>query len=338
MPPAPDGTPSPELAVVIPTRDRRDVLTETLGRLARYAAGEPIEVVVVDDGSADGSAEAAEAFARGAPWPVTVLRQGGAGPATARNAGVRAASAPACLFIGDDSLPTAGLIAAHVRCHRQRPAPEEAALGLVQPAPPLDRSPLIRWLHEEGAQFGYAHLASERPVPPENFWTSNISVKRELLVDAGGFDEGFPAAACEDAELGLRLAREHGLRLRYLPEALALHFHPTDLARTLDRMRAIGVSYRRLRELAPEMPEPSRPALRHRAKALALTAALAARRTPRTRAASWRFLCDEALREAYWDAGPQSGPPRVGRALARLALRDPLASPPAAAAPAPAAG
>src|SRR5690606_20259404 len=113
MPPAPDGTPSPELAVVIPTRDRRDVLTETLGRLARYAAGEPIEVVVVDDGSADGSAEAAEAFARGAPWPVTVLRQGGAGPATARNAGVRAASAPACLFIGDDSLPTAGLIAAH---------------------------------------------------------------------------------------------------------------------------------------------------------------------------------------------------------------------------------
>ncbi|HEY8467041.1 MAG TPA: glycosyltransferase [Solirubrobacterales bacterium] len=326
----------PELAVVIPTRDRRAVLAETLSRLARHAATEPIEVIVIDDGSADGSHEAAEAFARSAPWPVTVLRQEGAGPATARNAGVRAARAAACLFIGDDSLPTAGLVGEHVRFHRDRQAPEEAALGLVRPAPPLDRSPFIRWLHEEGAQFGYARLSPDRPVAPENFWTSNISVKRELLVAAGGFDEGFPGAACEDAELGLRLAREHGLRLRYLPAALVLHFHPTDLARTLARMRVIGTSYRRLRELAPEMPEPSRPAARHRAKAAALTAALAARRTTRTRAASWRFLCDQTLREAYWDAGPASGPPRIGRALAALALRDPLATPPQPAAPDPA--
>ena len=332
---APAG--QPELAVVIPTRDRRAVLAETLGRLARYAAAEPIEVIVVDDGSADGSHEAAQGFAGSAPWPVTVLRQEGAGPAAARNAGLRAARAAACLFVGDDSLPTPGLIGAHVRFHRERPAPEEAALGLVRPAPPLDRSPFIRWLHEEGAQFGYAHLSPDRPVAPENFWTSNVSAKRALLLAAGGFDEGFPGAACEDAELGLRLAREHGLRLRYLPGALALHFHPTDLARTLERMRAIGTSYRRLRELAHEMPEPTRPAARHRAKAAALAAALAAGRTTRARAASWRFLCDETLREAYWGEGPASGPPpRIGRALAALALRDPLASPPQPAAPDPA--
>ena len=326
---------APELAVVIPTRDRREVLTETLGRLRAHASAAPIEVIVVDDGSRDGTAEAVEAL-RPAPWPLEIVRQEGSGPAAARNRGVEASSAPVCLFIGDDSLPTEDLIDRHAAFHRDRPEPTEALLGLVVPAPPLDASPLQRWLHERGAQFGYAALRPGEPAPASCFWTSNVSVKRALLDRAGGFDEGFRDAACEDAELGFRLARE-GMTLHYEPRAVAEHFHPTDLARVLDRMRAIGVAYRRLRELAPEAVQPSRPGTKHRVKAAALTVAMLPGRPGPAREATWRFLCDEALREAYWGVEPPLGSrPRIGRALARLALADPAATPAAPSAPEPA--
>jgi hypothetical protein len=327
----PQGGPVPELSVIIPTRDRRAVLVETLRRLIVHASSAPIEVIVVDDGSGDGGAAAAESLP--VPWRLAVLRQGARGPAAARNRGIAAANAPACLFIGDDSLPTEELIDRHAEFHRAHPERTEALLGLVVPAPPLDSSTLQWWLHEEGAQFSYAALVPGETAPPSCFWTSNVSVKRALLRQVGGFDEGFPGAACEDAELGFRLSRV-GMTLRYDPRALAEHFHPTDLPRVLRRMQAIGVAYRRLHELAPEAVEPTRPGPRHRVKAAALTLAMLPGCRP-VREAAWRFLCDEALREAYWGAGADGAPgPRIGRSLARLAVSDPAAVPPAPPVPA----
>ena len=311
------------LAVVIPTRDRAGVLAETLARLADTAAHEAIEVIVADDGSIDDSALRAEALTPSMPWRLAVLRLDGRGPASARNAGMRAATAPACLFIGDDSRPAAGTIPRHIAFHREHPEPTAALLGRVVPEPPLDSSAFMRWLHEQGTQFGYALLDPSRPVAPQCFWTSNVSVKRGFALDAGGFDESFTDAACEDAELGLRLARR-GLELHYDPEAVAEHFHPTDLEQTLERMERIGVAYRTLVALAPEMPEPPRPATRHRIKAAALTALMGAGiRTAATRRATWRFLCDEVLRETYWATVDE--PPEIGRRLARIAVADPVA-------------
>jgi len=306
---------------------------ETLRRLFAHAHSAPIEVIVVDDGSEDGSSRAAGSLA--APWHLAVLRQGPRGPAAARNRGIAAARAPACLFIGDDSLPTEELIDRHLEFHRAHPERTGALLGLVVPAPPLDASTLQWWLHEEGAQFGYAALAPGQTAPPSCFWTSNVSVKRALLRQAGGFDEGFPGAACEDAELGFRLSRA-GMTLHYDARALAEHFHPTDLSRVLRRMQAIGVAYRRLHELAPEAVQPSRPGARHRVKAAALTVAMLPGRPGPAREAAWRFLCDEAVREAYWGDGlPADPPPRIGRSLARIALTDPAAMPTAPSAPGP---
>lgn len=317
----------PELSVIIPTRNRRGLLSATLGRLARFSPDAPIEVVVVDDGSTDGSHDAVRGFAAGAPWPVHALSQAGRGPAAARNRGIDAARGRALLFMGDDSLPTPGLITGHIRFHRANRDGRDGLLGLVKPAPPLDESPFIRWLHEDGAQFGYAALDPDALVSGANFWTSNVSVKAELIEEAGPFDEGFTGAACEDAELGLRLQRA-GMRLHYDPETTALHFHPTDLAAALARMRVIGVAHRRLCQLAPEVPEPTRPSLRHVLKAGALAAALRLRPADSVRRRAWQFLCDEVLREAYWDRGLPDGGPRIGATLARVALRDPEATPP----------
>jgi GT2 family glycosyltransferase len=311
---------------VIPTRGRPRILDETLARLAAHAGAAPIEVLVVHDGADPRTREAAERK-RPADWTVRTFAVEGAGPARRRNRAIAESRAPVCLFIGDDTFPRPGLIDGHLDFHARHPDQAHALLGLVVPAPPLDGYPFVRWLHEHGAQFNYAALLPHEEVRPESFWTANVSVKRDMLRAAGGFDEGFTSAAGEDTELAFRLARA-GMRLRYEPGPVAEHFHPSDLRRTLERMHGIGIAFRRLCERAPEMTPPSRPSARHRVKATALTVALAGFRSEATRRTTWQFLCDEVLRESYWGERLDGGMPRVGRTLARLALADPVANPP----------
>lgn len=231
---------------------------------------------------------------------------------------------PCCCFSGMTRCQP-GLVEGHLRYHRASPERHRALLGLVKPCPPLNLQPLQIWLHRSGTQFGYGDL---KPgiVDPTCFWTSNISVKRTLFEEVGGFDESFPHAACEDTELGFRLARV-GMELTYSNKIVVEHFHPTNLALTLARMRRVGLAYRRLVELAPEMPVPPRPSFRHRLKALALEASCMVSRAQASDAGAWRFLCDQVLREAYWGDEAEATP-QTGRRLARLALEQPEANPP----------
>jgi GT2 family glycosyltransferase len=300
-----------ELSVVIPSRDREAVLDETLRRLLSDAAGLPVELVVVYDGPAEGP-RSAWRLAPGSDVPLRVAEQPALGPAAARNRGLAMARGAACLLLGDDVWAGPGLLVRHLEFHRSHPEDAAALLALVEPAPPLDRSAFIRWLHAAGVQFGYGALVPGE-VPPTCFWTANVSAKTSLVRAVGGFDEAFTDAACEDAELGLRLARA-GMRLRYDPGAVGLHYHPTDLTRTLGRMRRVGRAFRLLEERAPELEMPRRPGMRHRAKAVALAAI-------GTREATWRFLCDEAQREAFWGLEPREGRTlRIGDRLARRAM------------------
>lgn len=306
---------------MIPSRNREAVLAETLRRLLEQAADRPVEVIVVYDGPSD-EPRSALRLAPSAEAPLRVAEEPARGPAGARNRGIALARGAACLLLGDDVWAQEQLLARHLEFHRARPQQTEALLGQVVPAAPLDTSPLIRWLHTAGVQFGYAAL---RPgeVGPACFWTANVSAKTALLRQVGGFDEAFTDAACEDAELGLRLA-EAGMRLNYDPTALASHYHPTDLPRTLERMCRVGHAFRTLEERAPELAMPRPPGPRHRARAGLLTALFAAGiRSAGVREASWRFLCDEAQREAFWGVDP--GPRRrlrIGDRLARLAIAD----------------
>lgn len=305
--------------MLIPSRERETILDETLRRLISEAAELPVELIVVYDGPAD-ERRSAWRLAPGSEVPLRVAEQPPLGPAAARNRGLAMARGAASLLLGDDVWAAPGLLERHVEFHRRNPEDAAALLGLVEPAPPLDRSPFVRWLHRSGVQFGYGSL---RPgeVEATCFWTANVSAKTSLLRDVGGFDEAFTDAACEDAELGLRLARA-GMRLRYDPSASALHYHPTDLPRTLARMRRVGRAFRVLEGRAPELDMPSRPGLRHRAKAAALSALSASGLGGGgTREATWRFLCDEAQREAFWDVEPGEGRMlRIGEGLARRAV------------------
>lgn len=325
-----------ELTVIIPTRNRRAIVHEALARLGASGRDLDFEVIVVDDGSDDGTPESLEREAGGHPFELTVMRQSGLGPATARNRALAAASAPVCLFIDDDTWPRDPLLPRHAEFHRRRPEPTAALLGFVDVAPAPEPSPFMTWLSTQ--HLGFGHIEDPEDAGGRHFFTGNVSAKTELLRSVGGFDESYPDAGHEDIDLGLRL-EERGMRLAYDPEAAVEHYHPTDLPGTVRRMRAGGWSLAR-RAGRHESEVPRRPDLRHRIKAAALTVpALMGVRTPRVQQETWRFLCHESKREGYWDAvhlseGRRSPSKdddlRIGAFLARLASRDPDAQMPPA--------
>lgn len=243
------------LSVVIPTYNRLEILRRSLGLLADEgnAFRAPHEVLVVDDGSSDGTA----AWLAGAGVPKAstarfrVIGQENAGPARARNRGVEEAAGELVLFLGDDVLVTPGLLALHVEAHRTRNGTGEVAvLGRTLWAPQMRPTAFLRFLME-GDQFGFKHIEDHENVPYNFFYTANVSLRRQSMLDAGLFDESFPHAAWEDVELCYRMTMD-GMRLVYEPGALAHHLHPTSLASFCRRRELVGLDAVRLFRKHPE--------------------------------------------------------------------------------------
>jgi glycosyltransferase involved in cell wall biosynthesis len=317
-----------ELTVIIPSRDRKEVLLETLAGLEDQALDGRFEVVVVDDGSSDGTVEAVRSRVAGSSLEIQLVEQAALGPAAARNRALEVARAPVCLFLNDDSRPRPGLLARHRDFHARSPAAEAALLGSIALPPHPAPTPFMRFLAE--VQFDYAAIADPADVGGRRFYTANVSAKTEFVRASGGFDERYRSAAHEDIDLGLRL-EQRGMRLAYDRDAVIEHLHPMDLRSALDRLWRVGQALAAFAEQHPEWEVASRPGVRHRVKAAALTAlATLGFRAPRLQREIWRFLCHEAAREGYWSAldGRQThrrrpdGVPRIGRRLADLASSD----------------
>lgn len=313
------------LTVIIPTRDRRAVLQETLARLDGQQRDADFEVVVANDGSTDGTGDALRRQAAELSYPLRVVELAGVGPAGARNRALAEARSPVCLFIDDDTWPLPGLLRRHRDFHERHPEPEAGLLGHIDLAATPPPTPFMLWL--AGIHTDFASIADPDDAGGDHFFTGNVSVKTAFIRSVGGYDESLTDG--EDIDLGLRLERE-GLRLVYDSTAAVEHSNPVDLPTTIARMRSVGRASALLAERHPGFPIPRRPGIRHRVKATVLTGLTAAgARSPRLQRETWRFLCHQATREAYWsgeehrDRGRSSigAGPRVGGTLARLASR-----------------
>ena len=236
-----------DLSVVIPTRDRRGRLIATLDALDRQRLdGAAAEVVVVDNGSSDGTLDALSR--RSGALPVTVLAEPREGASFARNRALEHARAPLILLLGDDMEPDdEELLAGHLAAHRRQA--DVAVLGRVRWAEPVD--PFMRWLEVAGFQFSFDHITAGPVDPAAYLYSSHASISAHMLRAAGGFDaEHFPYLM-EDTELGIRL-RRLGVGLEYRPELVVRHHHPQTLAAYTRRMELIGGAARRLREAYPD--------------------------------------------------------------------------------------
>jgi glycosyltransferase involved in cell wall biosynthesis len=245
------------LSVVIPTKDRAEALARTLAGLEAQRLGDAeAEVIVVDNGSSDGTVGQVRERASGGAIPIRLLEQADGGPAAARNAGAAAAAGEVLLFLGDDTEPAEpSLLRAHLDLHAARPEATYGVLGRITWTPRAPVTPFMHWLENGGPQFHYGELDAGVVDAASYFYSSHASLKRSIFERVGGFDVRFPTAAVEDTELGVRLA-DTGLELDYRPELLVLHDHPTTPAQSLRRSIAVGRSAALYNRLHPDRPHP----------------------------------------------------------------------------------
>jgi GT2 family glycosyltransferase len=239
-------------SVVIPTFNRLDQLQTVVAALQRQnqSLGADLELVVIDDGSSDGTWDWLSDRAGEAGFKA--IRQNNAGPAVARNRGVDAASGELILFLGDDTEPESGWLDHHLEEHRLFGGTTDlAVLGYTSFPPDID-SPFLRFINEYGAQFGYLLIEDPRDVPFNFFYTSNISIRRDEIIKLGGFREDFPSAAWEDIEFAYR-AVDRGLKIRYQPLARTIHHHCVRPRTFCRRQRTSGRSAAIFATIHPEL-------------------------------------------------------------------------------------
>jgi glycosyltransferase involved in cell wall biosynthesis len=231
------------LSVVVPTRDRKEKLLTCLEALGRQSIlSQEFEVVVVDDGSSDGTKEGIES--RTFPFALQYLRQDRAGPGAARNLGLEHAVGELVLFIGDDIVADERLLEEHLLAHAISTDPGTAVLGHIDWPDDMPRNAVMEYVCGDAAlQFAYTLIPRLPSLDHRFFYTSNISLRRQFLLDAADagvrFDPCFRHAAFEDSEFAFRLM-PRGLRIRYAENARATHDHRMDLDRFAGREFSAG--------------------------------------------------------------------------------------------------
>jgi hypothetical protein len=191
---SPGSSTGPEVSVVIPTRDRWHRLARTLA-CAQRQQGVTLQIVVVDDGSADGTAQRVRALGDGRI--LVVRHERSRGLAGARNAGIRASTGEWIAFLDDDDLWSETKLATQLRAARRDEADwcyagaafvdeRGRPLGLAEPPDPLAVVRLLRGVN----------------VIPAG--ASNVLVRAALLDRVGEFDERLSHFA--DWDLWIRLA------------------------------------------------------------------------------------------------------------------------------------
>ncbi len=224
-------------SIIIPTCNRKQTLMQTLDALADLRNPPPFEVVVVDDGSVDGTTDALHR--RTFPFPCTCLRQDNKGPAAARNAAVHVAKGTWVAFLGDDTLPDAEWLSIHHDTHKawrdNRPL---AVVGHIGWHPGIRQTTFLRFISSAGLQFGFSLVENPDDLPFYFFYGSNVSLLRSVIVDEM-FNENFRYAAWEDTELAYRLKSKQA-QIVYRQDARVLHDHPIDMRDFIARQERSG--------------------------------------------------------------------------------------------------
>lgn len=211
----------PKASVIIPTFNRRVILKKSLLSLARSTISpDEFEVVVVDDGSTDGTRDMLAHL--DVPYSIIYAWQERGGPAKARNRGIELARGKIIIFIDSDIVVVPEFVEAHINVHKE---PRRVASGPVIHTNDLD--------NPDSASLKITDLSQAF------FATGNASVAKDHLVEAGLFYEGFDQYGWEDLELGHRLQKLGMSKVR-VPEAIGYHYK--------DRLTVASVPKHRQRE------------------------------------------------------------------------------------------
>ncbi len=224
--------PTPEISVLVPTRDRPEALARLLGSLDRQTLGNGrFEVIVgVDGGPAPDLS---------GPWRVETFEH--RGPAATRNRLVDLARGEHVLFLNDDVSAHPELVKTHLREQRASGRPS-MILGEAPFDVHADDRLFDRLVRESSMVFFYDRMSDEDPHRDWGFrhaWTLNLSVPASLVREHG-FNESLDRAMYEDLEWAWRVQRSAGAPVLYRPGARVTHHHRYEPRDYLARERELG--------------------------------------------------------------------------------------------------
>jgi glycosyltransferase involved in cell wall biosynthesis len=231
------------VSVLIASHNRRDLLRRCLASLGEQTApADSFEVVLVDDGSTDGTDRMLEGL--DVSFEMRVLRLEQSGKYRAINAAIEAAAAAACLILDDDVVASPGLVAAHAAAHREDPT--TLGIGALTQKPPDARD----W-YARAFSIGWNEHYDDfdrRKAAWTDCYGANFSAPRATLLEVGGFATDLSIAG--DLEIGYRLERA-GCSPRYLPAAHGVHDDQKGWRRMQADLRRQGLAHVELAERHP---------------------------------------------------------------------------------------
>ena len=209
-------------SVIVPAYNAEGHIRACLDALRAQSVA-PAEIIVVDDGSTDATAK----LVRENYPQVKLVTQPNQGPARARNHGARIAKSEIIVFIDSDCVAEKDWLQ-----EMMSPFSDEQVVG-VQGAYKTRQKSLVAQFDQMDIEYRYARMYESQAAKKLD-WIATYSAayRKKLFLACNGFDETFPRASGEDAELSYRLSAR-GHVLRFNPRAVVYHTHPATLGKYL---------------------------------------------------------------------------------------------------------
>lgn len=203
------------VSIVIPTFNGATRIVACLAALLRQIDLTKTEILVVDDGSTDDTAEVVAGYAG-----VRLIRQSNAGPAAARNRGALEAAGTIVLFTDDDCVPAPQWLTALTE-----PFEDSNVVGVKGVYRTSQTRLMARFVQIE-YEDKYRRMSDVSQI--DFIDTYSAGFRRDRFLEIGGYDTSFPVACAEDVELSYRMS-ERGWMMRFAPHAIVYHHHPDTL-------------------------------------------------------------------------------------------------------------
>lgn len=209
------------VSIIIPTFNGASRIGKCLDALLNQTAGQKAEILVVNDGSTDNTAEVVGPYC-----DVRLITQVNAGPAAARNRGALEARGTIILFTDDDCVPTADWLASMIEPFGD--ANVVGVKGVYRSHQRMIAARFVQIEYEDKYRFmsDCAHI--------DFIDTYSAGFRRDRFLELDGYDTSFPVACAEDIELSYRMSAR-GWTMRFVPGAVVYHTHPDTLWKYLKK-------------------------------------------------------------------------------------------------------
>jgi GT2 family glycosyltransferase len=211
------------LSVIIPTYNRHGILFDTLRLLLKQSL-KPLEIIVIDQTKPSAQVKyLKDELSKEAPY-LRFIESAFANASVAINHGIREARAEVLLFLDDDVTIPSDLLAKHLSNYSDQTIAAVSGQVLEGGQKPTEEFP--RSYYRKRTGWIYFPLNFSRRCEVVNLNSCNLSIRKNVIVEAGGFDENYTKTFFDDTDLALRVRRvclSQGFKVVHDPEATLIH-------------------------------------------------------------------------------------------------------------------